>query len=527
MRPFTSAGTKTSLLRQAINISPRLPAPKTSITTRRLHLTTPTFKMSSKPDMEAATPHCISIPPSATGLWGTPSSSPSPLLPSTYPGPIIPSQPPQASSLLSRLLQSDMAHHHVFFNTDGFHNHIPHHLLALYGTSAPAEALQKAYDGNAGYQRPVLPEHKEVVSDLITDWKRDAKKYLGREVYYPDFLAFFKREMDAAAARTEKDGKELGYEEVVNEYLFSGTPEADNLLVRLYSGFLHPLIQLMYGLEWKQPAIVAEGLAQAAVHGDDIGVYLLGAEREAARVKSKSDAPEQMDRILDLLERGVRGNEKLAKAARMGDANKIRDGVLVRAKEEAIQLAAKVKLKATTEKELHERTAEMYDAAVFMASAAALVKRDQKKPPRFDFFLMHHVTSAPFFTTVNAQDWISFDTKVRLLEWKIRMDLVQYAARGAPELSLDAITSYQPKEKKKASGTPEEIISSNLHFFEDDGHAIKLARAARICQLYYQTRDDEYWNKIYHLIVDSVLAPGPNWVRSCGFDEAWEEIPDV
>lgn len=67
----------------------------------------------------------------------------------------------------------------------------------------------------------------------------------------------------------------------------------------------------------------------------------------------------------------------------------------------------------------------------------------------------HHVTSAPFFTTVNAQDWISFDTKVRLLEWKIRMDLVQYAARGAPELSLDAITSYQPKEKKKASGTPE------------------------------------------------------------------------
>lgn len=42
------------------------------------------------------------------------------------------------------------------------------------------------------------------------------------------------------------------------------------------------------------------------------------------------------------------------------------------------------------------------------------------------------------------------------------MDLVQYAARGAPELSLDAITSYQPK-KKKASGTPEgELMITSL-----------------------------------------------------------------
>ncbi|KAK3350971.1 hypothetical protein B0H65DRAFT_422201 [Neurospora tetraspora] len=454
-----------------------------------------------------ATPHRIHITPSNTGLW-----SKSPTIP--------PSQSPTASTLLSHLLQSDMHHHHVFFNKDGFHNHIPHHLLALYGTSAPSEALQKAYDVNASYQRPVLPEHQEVVSDLIQNWKEDAGKYLGKEEYYPDFLAFFKREMDAAAARKEQEGKEkgLGYEEVVNEFLFSGTPEADNLLIRLYSGFLHPLIQLMYGLEWRQPAIVAEGLAQAAVHGDEIGVFLLGAEEAA-----KANKPEDMGRIVeDLLQKGVRGNEKLAKAARMSDANKVRDGVLKRAKEEAIGLAAKVKV---GKEELQERTAEMYDAAVFMASAAAFVKRDQKKMPRFDFFLMHHVTSAPFFPTVNAQDWISLDTKVRLLEWKIRMDLVQYAARGAPELSLDAITSYQPKEKK-ASGTPEEIIS-NLHFFEDDGHSIKLARAARICQLYYQTRDDDYWNKFYHLIVDSVLAPGPNWVRSCGFDEAWVEIPNV
>lgn len=274
-----------------------------------------------------------------------------------------------------------MHHHHVFFNKDGFHNHIPHHLLALYGTSAPSEALQKAYDVNASYQRPALPEHKEVVSDLIQNWRDDAAKYLGKEEHYPDFLAFFKREMDSPR-RGERYG---GYEEVVNEYLFSGTPEADNLLVRLYSGFLHPLIQLMYGLEWKQPAIVAEGLAQAAVHGDEIGGYLLGAEKEAAKARKSEEEDMGMGRVVeDLLKRGVRGNRKLAEAARMSDANKVKDGVLKRAKEEAIQLAAKVKV---GREELQDRTAEMYDSAVFMASAAALVKRDTKLP-RFDFFLM-------------------------------------------------------------------------------------------------------------------------------------------
>lgn len=31
--------------------------------------------------------------------------------------------------------------------------------------------------------------------------------------------------------------------------------------------------------------------------------------------------------------------------------------------------------------------------------------------------------------------------------------------------------------------------------------------------------------RIIYLVVDSIQAPGPNWVRSAGFEEAWEEIP--
>lgn len=64
----------------------------------------------------------------------------------------------------------------------------------------------------------------------------------------------------------------------------------------------------------------------------------------------------------------------------------------------------------------------------------------------------------------------------------------------------------------------------------DDGHAIKLARAAGICQEVtkkYQDRDwvlvkgDDTWSKINHLILDSLQSPGEYWVRSAGLDEAW------
>lgn len=123
---------------------------------------------------------------------------------------------------------------------------------------------------------------------------------------------------------------------------------------------------------------MAEALAQAAVHSDDIKVFLLGAEEEA----NKAGAGAEMPRIVDLL-REVKQNEKLAKSAKMTDENKIRDGVLVRAKEEMIRLAARVRV---APEEIEERTAEMFDACVYMASAAALVQPE--KHPKFDFFLM-------------------------------------------------------------------------------------------------------------------------------------------
>lgn len=209
------------------------------------------------------------------------------------------------------------------------------------------------------------PAHEQVVQDLQT-WAH-ASAYLGKEKHYPDFLAFFQREIQSK-----------GWEAVLSEYLFAGSEAADDLLVRLYAGFLHPLIQMMYGVEWKQPAIIAEALAQTCVHQPNFKEVLLQAERNATHEYAEG---RKMPSIVSLLEE-VRSDEKLASAVRMEDDNKVRDGVLKRAPGEMLRILSKVKV---SPEDLEERTAEMFDAAMYTAVAASF---HPGKANKFDFFLM-------------------------------------------------------------------------------------------------------------------------------------------
>lgn len=45
-----------------------------------------------------------------------------------------------------------------------------------------------------------------------------------------------------------------------------------------------------------------------------------------------------------------------------------------------------------------------------------------------------------------------------MLEWKIRLDIVQYVARGSPKLSAEKIASYVPKDE--ASSADRKFLSS-------------------------------------------------------------------
>jgi hypothetical protein len=176
----------------------------------------------------------------------------------------------------------------------------------------------------------------------------DLKKfqsYMGKQEYYHDFLVFFQEEM-----------AKKGWEAVLNEYLFAGDEAADDMLVRLYAGFLHPIIHLGFGVEFKQPAIIAEALAQTAIHENWMGTLYIGTEKE---IQAQGGEAPPHKTIVQLLEE-IRNDKELSGAAHLNDGNKVRDGILKRAPKQMVKYASQYRV---DEKELEKRTAEMINAA--------------------------------------------------------------------------------------------------------------------------------------------------------------------
>ncbi|OHE96414.1 HypA protein [Colletotrichum orchidophilum] len=454
-----------------------------------------------------ATAYKINVPATNTGLWKF-------------------DQTDATASKVSELLQEDLEKHHVFFNNDGFHNHIPHHVLALFGTGAGADAIQMAYKGNQDYQRPAKSA-RDTVTDELRSWEK-AKNYFGKEKHYPDFLRFFQREIE-----------KLGWEAVLNEHLFKGDERADELFRRMFSGFMHPIIQLMYGVEWEQPAIIAEALAQAAVHRNQLKTFFDETEKRAAAQTTP------MPLIADLVDE-VRQSQKLAKAAELKEVNAIYHGILKSAPEELLRIASKVKVRP---EELDERTAEMFHATFYVAGGAAL---RPGKEAKWDFFLIHHTNAAPMFLSFNSKPWISTENKVRMLEHKIRLDLVQYASRGCPPLRVEDIKSYRPKDTdqgkslvpkltgKVPSSTHSELwltddtdLLPRFYNIADDGHTIKVVRSLGICHELLSKYDEKPWIRIKgdewlnltYMLLDGTEHDETRWARSAGFPDAWKDIP--
>jgi hypothetical protein len=118
-------------------------------------------------------------------------------------------------------------------------------------------------------------------------------------------------------------------------------------------GFLHPLIHLGFGIEFNQPAIIAEGLAQAAVHSTWIRPLFLESERTARESSNPSKT------LVQLLQE-IQADKELVSAPQFEDANKIRDGILKRAPNQMLKYASQYSVK---EEQLEEKTAEMINFA--------------------------------------------------------------------------------------------------------------------------------------------------------------------
>lgn len=123
----------------------------------------------------------------------------------------------------SNLLQQNFESFHVFWNFKGYHNHQVHYLLTAYALGANPDEIQTAFDKNVSYQRSRLPLDEGLVQKLSDE--RYFKSLTGNDTYFNDYTVFFQRKFE-----------QEGWQKVVNQYVFSRSELADDLLVGLFAG---------------------------------------------------------------------------------------------------------------------------------------------------------------------------------------------------------------------------------------------------------------------------------------------------
>lgn len=102
-------------------------------------------------------------------------------------------------------------------------DHLVHQILTMFALGASPDEVTAAYNRNKNYQRPALPSDEAVVQSLSD--KARFRELTGKGQNYPHFLAFFQQEIDK---------KGVGY--VLNEYVFKGDDNAEDMLSRLFGG---------------------------------------------------------------------------------------------------------------------------------------------------------------------------------------------------------------------------------------------------------------------------------------------------
>ena len=425
------------------------------------------------------------------------------------------SPPIGAIDTANRLLQRNHDEFHITWNDAGLHNHIAHALLTLYSLGANSEQLQRAFDDGQEIQRP-RPSYSEG-SDVQLSDPDIFYGALGRQENYRDYLDFFTKAI-------ERDG----WKRIVNKYCFERGRIADELFARLFSGGYHPLIHLGFGIEFEQPAIIAEALAECAIHDEGAGrAFLNSAEVMASAGWTFESPPEvSLAKLID----SIHATDELRTAARWEDPNKMQS-VFDRVGTKMEIVAVLFQVRPDT---LKRKEAEMISACAYFTGAAQRADNAIK----MDFFYMHDVTSSIFVSVILAQDWISDSAKVRLLEWKGRLDLAWYASRGAPRLNIDAINDYQPT---MSAGMDWPDLYQAVNSMHDDGHVAKIIRAFKngeeVCARFAELEGTPAfpvrgaaWLKLAQMAYDSTVNTEPDgeipkWVMNAGFDQAWDKVP--
>lgn len=235
----------------------------------------------------------------------------------------------------------------------------------------------------------------------------------------------------------------------LEEYVFSPAANGNgaNMLLRFISGAVHPTIQTGYGVEFGSNAMVAQALAQAAVHSHRFvpDALRIGPQPSGyVNRKSNSNGHRQPARGLSLLEilREVYESPILKPvlpydsdallSKRFEDANK--DG----RPEEIARLADKWIVDTSQgQAGLDEKVEELLWVTTLLLASSG--KKGRK--PRLDFFLMHLLNVSLFVPSL-LKAIPSTDSKVTLVRSLLPVILMYVLLRGRPRIDPLLLMSY-------------------------------------------------------------------------------------
>lgn len=307
--------------------------------------------------------------------------------------------------------------------------------------------------------------------------------------------------------------------------------KAFGLLILSDLGAIHPIIHLGFAVEYQQPVLVAEALAQAAIHAPQGGRCLLEIETKSKAIGASA----VQHNIRDLFDK-VRADPSITDAECFKGGTYEKNGnfwdVLPQA---LVDITSSYRIDPLTEDTLDRAVSEMVNACAWLSAGAQRCG----KMAKIDFFFMHCINCSIFLSVFAKQSWISLEARARLLEFKVRVDLILYANQGSPKLSTKAISQYRMRRPACTDWTD---IIDRAKDIECDGHVVKMIRALKygsvISHPFEEMNENQssfpvkghMWIKIANLCLDST-EDYPDvfdkWLRGSGFEHAWRAVPSV
>ncbi|KAH6905273.1 hypothetical protein BKA70DRAFT_1226037 [Coprinopsis sp. MPI-PUGE-AT-0042] len=384
--------------------------------------------------------------------------------------PRLPGISPQSTDALKEVLKDNHQRWHIFFNDRGFHNHASHRAIALWAIGAHAEVIRDGYKRDCGYEKAAIQSPQSITDDNFDE-------HLGDEKYYSGYVEFF-------STYIENNG--LG--QTLEEWVFStranvGRESANlpedkqpRMLSRFIAGALHPIIHMGYGAEFGLPGMLAEGLAQCAVHAADTHPLVPSTVFDGTLFKTKADGSKDLDtlHILGQIYDKLHDNASDKQAIHPGQLDKM----LAQNAAVLLELANQWELdveKLGEDEYLQGKIKDIVFLVVSLYGVSGWTIRSKDQSTRADFFLMHLVTSSIFLPSIATL--ISPVARARLLHTYLLMAFALYAFNDCPKLDFTGFYALQ-QTLAEGPGKSNPWLPIIEHAIEHhDEHLVKTQRA--------------------------------------------------